>query len=122
MEYQVRECPNNLLFAVDFFNSEKCLHCKLAMYCELTREKYRIKDREEKISLSKARDFIQDVWGKTWSYPIIIKRNAEKYNLLSQKKGKKFTNWTISYTNIFILMNTPLWKTLYAGRLHGESS
>lgn len=110
---KVLACPNGLAFACDFNKFAACDKCSKRKECEEIKNRYNINDIHEPISFSKARDFIKDIWGKTWAYPIDVKRNAKKYGLVIEFKQETYSTWKITYSQIFDLMNIPLWKTLH---------
>ncbi len=118
---KVKSCPNNLLFGVNYWDSVCCFNCVKQRSCEEIRLKFNIKDEYEKISFSKARDFILEIWGVSWKSPSNIIENARRYGYLDEiKHAPHNTTHVISYENIYNLMRTPLYKTLQKGRIHHE--
>lgn len=114
------KCPNFFLYAVDYNIIEnKCQKCDLSSKCKEINNTYQIQDRNEKIPVNVARDFIRDVFGVTWSANSSIIDNAKKFDCLDQLPEKNKT-YFISYKNIFKLMNTPLWQILNEGKLHAR--
>lgn len=116
--FNILSCPHNNFFACSFQKYQSCDSCEKKDKCKEIKEKYNITDLYEQISFSKARDFINEIWGKTWAYPIDVKRNAKKYGLAIEIKNNNYVTWKITYKQIFELMETPLWKTMYYGRVH----
>jgi hypothetical protein len=80
--------------------------------------KYNIQNKDELISVSKARSFIYDVFGNAWSYPEILIRNALKFDCLTVLENRNNKKFKISYMNIYKLMFTPFYKIMEKGRLH----
>lgn len=112
-------CPKGKRFGVDF--GFDCSNGDICLNCQEVKEEYNITNENERIPMTKARDFIRDVWGATWDKPDSITRNCFRFGIL--KKGEKHYRYTISYAEIYELMCFPLWKYIfYGGRLHGKKS
>ena len=75
------------------------------------KEKYKITDLEEAIPIRKAIKFIKDVWEIDFYFYDKFIRYARKFNLLFEE-DKEQRNWKlkITYTNIFALMDMPLYE------------
>lgn len=80
---------------------------------EIIKVKYNITIKSEKISVSKAIEFIKDVFEINFVYPDKLLRYARIFNLLGEE-DKKQRNWKIyfTYENIFKLMEIPFFMFL----------
>ena len=114
----VKVCPHNYLFGVDYDSISECDNCNLKNQCQKIKEKYKIRNKKDHISYSKANKFIAEIFGISCSYPETLRRNAVKYSFASKKKNEKQMTWTITYENLYKLMLLPLYEVLKKGRTH----
>ena len=123
------ECPVGFLFAVDYMDFSPCVTCPLKKDCKEIKEKYQIKNRDEKIIFYKANKFVFEVFDAGWSHHYsMIDYAKEKGYAEKQIKGNKKEKWVISYKQIFHMMMelipfykaTPIYKKKNGGYLYGK--